>query len=133
MVYRATYKIIDRFAFLYRNIVNIPSENLMSLFSWPIMSFLSRLILRPFLWNILAHHLGNVLVNWSIFIPTFFFGYLLALHRDHFIGYHCRQDCSLGCILQFLLLFKNLSVYIAGHFQPCTQSQCCIPSSEYIF
>ena len=74
MVYKAAYRNIDRFAFLYRYIVSIPSENLMLLFSWLIMAFLSRLVPRFFLWNILAHHLRIILVYLSRFIPTFSLG-----------------------------------------------------------
>ena len=39
--------------------------------------FLSRLVIIFFLWNILqAHHLGDILVNLTRFIPTFLYGNL---------------------------------------------------------
>ncbi len=68
----------------------------MSPYSWHIMALLYRIIPIFFLWNILAHHLGNALTYLTRFNPTFSlwtclqnwldsFGYIIALHRGHFI------------------------------------------------
>ncbi len=69
ILYRAAHRNI-----VYRYLVSIHSENFMSFFSWPVMSFLSRLDPRIYLLNILEHHLGNILVYLSRFIPTFSLG-----------------------------------------------------------
>ncbi len=105
MVYRAAYKNIDRLKFLSRYIVRIPSENLKSLFSG--------LIPRYFLWNILANHLGNILVYWSRFIPTLFLGNLLALHRDNFITMETLEDRIVyQAVFSNLFLLWNLSILL---------------------
>ncbi len=44
------------------DLVFVSKDKLMLLFSWFIMSFLSRLVPRFFLWKILAHHLVIILV-----------------------------------------------------------------------
>ena len=124
MVYRAAYKNINRLKFLSRYIFRIPSENLKSLFS--------RLIPRYFLWNIVAYHLGNILVYWSRFIPTLFLGNLPALHSDHFITWKLLQTGLFTRLYSQTFSFYGTCLY-CWHCQPCTgyQSQCLTPSYKW--
>ena len=82
----------------------------MALLSGHMMAFLARLIPTFFLWNILAHHLGNILTYLTMFIPIFSWGTCLqgclgssqhfslgtSLHCIEHNRYHCKQDCLQG-------------------------------------
>ena len=84
---------------VYRNIDRVYSLRT-SWHSYLGTSCLSCLGSSNIFWNILAHHLGNILTyltrgfypnlflgnlftGLSRFIPTFFFGHIIALHRGH--------------------------------------------------
>ena len=70
----------------------------MSIFFWHIMSSLSRLVPMFPLWNILPHHLGNILVYLTRFIPTF----------TLYTSLHCIEGTSLPWIPLQTWLFTRL-------------------------
>ena len=129
--YRAASRNTDRVAFLHRDIVSLLYENLMALFSWHMMALLSRLIPTFFLWNILAHHFGNILAYLTRFIPLgnlftgmsrfitiFFFGFINALHRgrtmdtiaDNMVYKVAFSNLLFRALSYNLTLFDTLSV-----------------------